>query len=134
MSAHSSDYKYLVPPGNRVSSVRGEWFSRLKFCRDLYNPSADTGIVATWLKCRFLFVSHNFSALLYPLGNVRAIYRTAKNFLNLHFLFFQKINVLNFFKKCCTLSISFSSKCRLFHNFTFFLALYFCILYTGCAK
>lgn len=51
MSVHSGDYRYActVTPGNRFCSVHEEWFSKLKFSMDLYNPSADTGIVATWL-------------------------------------------------------------------------------------
>jgi len=39
----------LVIITNRFCSVHGEWFSKLKFCMDLYNLSADTGIVASWL-------------------------------------------------------------------------------------
>jgi hypothetical protein len=49
------------------------------------------------------------------------------------FIFFQQIHVLNFLT-CCTLSISFSSKCRLFHYATFFGSCIIHILHTECAK
>jgi hypothetical protein len=51
-----------------------------------------------------------------------------------HFLHFFNKYTYCIFLTCCTLSISFSSKCRLFHNATFF---GFCIIHilpTGCAK
>jgi hypothetical protein len=37
-----------------------------------------------------------------------------------HFLYFFNKYTYWIFKTCCTLSNSFSSKCRLFHNATFF--------------
>jgi hypothetical protein len=49
------------------------------------------------------------------------------------YIFFQQISVLNFFNLLHTLCF-FSSKCRLFHNATFFGACIIRILHTGCAK
>jgi hypothetical protein len=49
------------------------------------------------------------------------------------FLFIRQLYVLNILNMLHTLRFS-SSKCRLFHNATFFGACIIHILYTGCAK
>ena len=60
-------------------------------------------------------------------------YRTAKLQM-LHFMYYSTNICTEYFKTCCTLSVFFSSKCRLFHNATFFGSYVIHILYTGCAK
>ena len=60
-------------------------------------------------------------------------YRTA-NFQMFHFIYlFKKIYVLNILNMLHTLCFS-SSKCRLFHNATFFGSYIIHILNTECAK
>ena len=59
-------------------------------------------------------------------------YRTA-NLQMLHFLFIQQIYVMNILNMLHILRFS-SSKCRLFHNATFFGPCIIHILNTGCAK
>ena len=52
-----------------------------------------------------------------------------------HFIYiFQQIYVLNFLNMLHTLRFFFSSKCRLFHNATFFGSYIIHILHSGCAK
>jgi hypothetical protein len=66
---------------------------------------------------------------------VRPIYRTGTPLPSTHpiFYIFSTNTSTEFFLICCTPSISFSSKCRLFHNATFFGSCIIHILYTGCA-
>ena len=52
----------------------------------------------------------------------------------LHFLFIQQIYVLNILNVLHTLCVFSSSKCRLFHNVTFFGSCIIHILHTGCTK
>jgi hypothetical protein len=51
-----------------------------------------------------------------------------------HFLYFFNKYTYWIFKRCCTLSNSFSSKCRLFHNANFFGSWIIHILHTGVLK
>jgi len=60
-------------------------------------------------------------------------YRTA-NLQMLHFLFIQQIYVVNILNMLHILRFFSSSKCRLFHNATFFDSCIIHILNTGCAK
>jgi hypothetical protein len=50
------------------------------------------------------------------------------------YIFLKQIYVQNFLNMLHNLRIFFSSKCRLFHNFTFFGSCIIHILNTGCAK
>jgi hypothetical protein len=50
------------------------------------------------------------------------------------YIFIQQISVLNFLNMLHILRFFFSSKCRLFHNATFFGSCIIRILHTGCAK
>jgi len=52
----------------------------------------------------------------------------------LHFMYFFKRNITTDYFKHAAHSPFFSSKCRLFHNVTFFGSCIIHILYTGCAK
>ena len=52
----------------------------------------------------------------------------------LHFIYFFLINISNEYFKHAAHSPFFSSKCRLFHNATFFGSCIIHILHTGCAK
>ena len=59
-------------------------------------------------------------------------YRTA-NLQILHFIYYSTNIRTGYFKRAA-LSVFFSSKCRLFHNATFFGSCVIHILYTECAK
>jgi hypothetical protein len=59
--------------------------------------------------------------------------RTA-NLQTLHFICLVNKCTYWIFQTCCTFSVFFSSKCRLFHNATFFGSCIVHILHTGCAK
>jgi hypothetical protein len=60
-------------------------------------------------------------------------YRTA-NLQTLHFIYLVNKYTYKIFFTCCTFSVFFSSKCRLFHNATFFGSCIIHILHTGCTK
>ena len=61
------------------------------------------------------------------------IYRTA-NLQVLHFIYYSTDIRTEYFKYAAHTSFFFSSKCRLFHNATFFGSCVIHILYTKCAK
>ena len=58
-------------------------------------------------------------------------YRTA-NLQMLHFIYLFNKYTYRIFQTCCTLSVFFSSKCRLFHNATFFGSCVIHIIYRMC--
>ena len=60
-------------------------------------------------------------------------YRTA-NLQMLHFIYYSTNICTEYFKHAAHSPFFFSSKCRLFHNATFFGSCVVHILYTGCAK
>ena len=61
-------------------------------------------------------------------------YHHTANLQMLHFIYLFNKYTYRIFYTCCTLSLFFSSKCRLFHNATFFGSCVIHILYTGCVK
>ena len=60
-------------------------------------------------------------------------YRTA-NLQMLHFIYYSTNIRTEYFKHAANSPFFLSSKCRLFHNATFFGSCVIHILYTGCAK
>ena len=60
-------------------------------------------------------------------------YRTA-NLQMLHFIYYSTNTRTEYFKHAAHYPFFLSSKCRLFHNATFFGSCVIHILYTGCAK
>jgi hypothetical protein len=73
-----------------------------------------------------------------PLGITRPIYRIGR-VIRYHtntpfYIYFSKNISIEFLNMLHTLRLFFSSKCRLFHNATFFGSCIVCILHTGCAK
>jgi hypothetical protein len=69
------------------------------------------------------------------LGTVRPIYRTGTPLPSKHsILYIFSTNIRTEFFKHAAQSQFFSSKCRLFHNATFFGTCIIRTLHTGCAK
>jgi hypothetical protein len=80
-------------------------------------------------------VKHSSCILYYPLETVRPIHRTGTPLPSKHpILYIFSTNILlNILNRLHNLRF-FSSKCRLFHNATFFGSCIIRILHTGCAK
>jgi hypothetical protein len=72
-----------------------------------------------WLSCKYQTVAINLYTMYF------AYVDTHKNPIEIHFTYLGKKEIYSIFKTSCIISVLFPTKCHLFHNFIFFIHMFF---------